>query len=342
MSVNLQQLNKKANVLGDINLQQFMDSKKRGAEQLLSTLTDKAAKIGGNYKGEDILNFGKMFLPPGLKMLATGADTILDARKRGKDEKELSDLFKNLGMDTNPYRDYFKGNVDALKSQVKDKLHGSFKQELISNLMSAGQSLKGSDVGKKFMKKLGKGKGSILKDTIDKMNPLSDLDEMKISDLFTKTPSADALKTAQGKNIGKLLEEAAGDFGDEEWNTFGSTAPTGGGPVKSLLSLLQGNPENKPGFTSYGAGYPFNIGAKEKLAPIVQDTSASGFQNPFQGLNLDTGNIKMPNLGLSEPSLYDIQEYFAPKVASMMRGRQTRTVPGATRRESPSIRRRIV
>ena len=184
--------------------------------------------------------------------------------------------------------------------------------------MSAGQSLKSSDVGKKFMEKLGQGQGSILKKTIDKMNPLSDLDEIKISDLFTKTPSADALKTAQEKNIGKLLEEAAGDFGDEEWNTFGYTAPTGGGPGKSLLNLLQGNPQNKPGFTSYGAGYPFNIGAKNKLSPINPGASTSGFQNPFAGLNLDTGNIKMPNLGLSEPSLYDIQEYFAPKVASIV------------------------
>ena len=142
---SLRELARLANVAGDMRAAKFYEGKRKGAEALLSKMTDKAKKAAsGDYKGEKFVEAAKFLgkFIPGIGTAVSTAASAYDAYADKKHAKDKTEKFKNLRsqLPKGMYGDYLSQNFDALLSQVEQSQKASANKSLISNLLGIGVS----------------------------------------------------------------------------------------------------------------------------------------------------------------------------------------------------------
>ena len=140
---SLRELARLANVAGDMRAAKFYEGKRKGAEALLSKMTDKAKKAAsGDYKGEKFVEAAKFLgkFIPGIGTAVSTAASAYDAYADKKHAKDKTEKFKNLRsqLPKGMYGDYLSQNFDALLSQVEQSQKASANKSLLSNLLGIG------------------------------------------------------------------------------------------------------------------------------------------------------------------------------------------------------------
>lgn len=381
MAEGIRELARRANVGGDIELQQFREKQRLEAEGALSKFADATkAKTTGKYQGEDVVETAKFlssflsFFPPTAALAApinlalTGLDATLDQTSSKKKEKELKSLKDKLisQYEGSTSAEYLSGNIGELSSQAKQALSGQRKADLIST---------GLDVGMEFLKIPGvkdKIKNSKFLTMLIEKIPFKELGDTKLtkiaSELFKKGGDK-AIGKASEEVLDKGIEELVGtglDKGTEELLETGAEK----GAFKKILDTLGLGPEagtapsplnliDETGVTDeFGeiipmrkqqAPYPF---FKDPTYVPITDASKRGGEvslkdnlaNMITGMEVKLPSVKMPEFDISTekgPDLHDLYSYLQPRVMSSMRSDIEPTIPGAPRRTGPSIRRRI-
>ena len=140
---SLRELARLANVAGDMRAAKFYEGKRKGAEALLSKMTDKAKKAAsGDYKGEKFVEAAKFLgkFIPGIGTAVSTAASAYDAYADKKHAKDKTEKFKNLRsqLPKGMYGDYLSQNFDSLLSQVEQSQKAFANKSLLSNLLGIG------------------------------------------------------------------------------------------------------------------------------------------------------------------------------------------------------------
>ena len=102
------------------------------AERDLRKILGVGAGIKENYKGENLVNLAKIFLPGPLKMIAHAGDYLLDKRHAKQVKKRLQGLRPDKGK---YYGDYLSQGYEDVLSQVKQAGKSSVQQSLVENIL---------------------------------------------------------------------------------------------------------------------------------------------------------------------------------------------------------------
>ena len=360
MSNGIREMARRANIGGDIKLRQFREQQRERAEDALSKFADAAkSKTSGKYAGEDavellkfISSFSKDPLAVALNTALTGVDAGADFTSSKKKEKELKSFRDALlsQYESSPYAQYLSANVGQLSSQAQQSLSGQRKADLMSKAL---------DFGKKGVKLVEGKKGEMLKETLEKYNPLGKLEDVKVKDAFkeifkkagegsVKQGGEEILEEGAKKGLLKNLVDRLGfgpkagaspspmegidifDLDDNEW----------GEPLKQKFKKV---PTPAPfGFTGFGGN-----GEDYRYFPVTEKSNELDFvKNLISKIKMPENKIDMSNIlkdyQIEGPTLGDVYTYLQPRIAESMRPYQEPVVPGAQRGQGSNIRRRII
>jgi len=147
--MSLKELARLANVGGDISYGRKTKEDRIKAENILSSLTDKAqSKAEGNKTLQNIIDAAKFaanFIPgvgPAISAAISAADLVGDTSRASNMKFNLTPEQKRK-MSGSSYEDMILQNVNALESQVKGAAKGQRDASILSNLLNIGLSLGG-------------------------------------------------------------------------------------------------------------------------------------------------------------------------------------------------------
>ena len=141
---SLQERARQANIGGDIRLGQYHRGKRSQAEAALSSVADSAKNVAGKtMKGGKLLDAAKFissFFGPTGQLVSAGLN-LVDVAATGKATKNWQKEIKKKGVPSSLkgtiYENYYKQNLDALKSQVSQSLGSRRKANLLGELVGS-------------------------------------------------------------------------------------------------------------------------------------------------------------------------------------------------------------